>query len=199
MRAPCKDAPLSWAAAGVAGAGPCCLCRLYGRLALGRARVLYGGGDACRQRRRTSSAWPLGSVCHHGNLCVAAPDGIVRDGFSTIVRQCFCHPLFLPYATYALCELSVPSGVAGILSVTMCSQLATLPVTIPAFGTFSLIAPLANAVIGPVISVLLAISVVLVPCSLVPLLRHGALVGPMIVARCACSLSSSLLPFRAHP
>ena len=35
------------------------------------------------------------------------------------------------------------------------------------------------------ISVLLAVSVVLVPCSLVPLLRHGALVVPMIVARCA--------------
>ena len=49
----------------------------------------------------------------------------------------------------------------------------------------SLIAPLANAVIGPVISMLLAVSVVLVPCSLVPLLRHGALVVPMIVARCA--------------
>ena len=79
----------------------------------------------------------------------------------------------------------MPSGVASVLSVTLCSQLATLPVTIPAFETFSLIAPLANAVIGPVISVLLAVSVVLVPCSLVPLLRHGALVVPMIVARCA--------------
>lgn len=62
---------------GAVGAGPCCLCRLYGRFAFGRARVLYGGGDACRQRRRTSSAWPLGSVCDHGNLCVAASDGIV--------------------------------------------------------------------------------------------------------------------------
>ncbi|MFR2030345.1 MAG: ComEC/Rec2 family competence protein [Collinsella sp.] len=42
-----------------------------------------------------------------------------------------------------------------MLSVTLCSQLATLPITIPAFGTFSLIAPLANAVIGPVVSLLL--------------------------------------------
>ena len=99
---------------------------------------------------------------------------------SVFAILCFC-----PYATYALGELGVPSGVASILSVTLCSQLATLPVTIPAFGTFSLIAPLANAVIGPVISVLLAVSVVLVPCSLVPPLRHGALVVPMIVARCA--------------
>lgn len=67
-----------------------------GRFALGRARVLHGGGVACRQRRRASSAWPLGSVRHHGNLCVAASDGIVRNGFSAFVRQCLCHPLFLP-------------------------------------------------------------------------------------------------------
>lgn len=113
------------------------------------------------------------------------PTVLFEMGFQLSCASVFAILCFCPYATYALCELSVPSGVAGILSVTMCSQLATLPVTIPAFGTFSLIAPLANAVIGPVISVLLAISVVLVPCSLVPLLRHGALVGPMIVARCA--------------
>ena len=79
----------------------------------------------------------------------------------------------------------MPTGIAGILSVTLCSQLATVPITVPAFGTFSLIAPLANAVIGPVVSVLLAVSIVLAPCSLVPLLRPWALVVPMVAARCA--------------
>ena len=106
--------------------------------------------------------------------------GFQLSGASVFAILCFC-----PYATYALVELGVPLGVASILSVTLCSQLATLPVTIPTFGMFSLIAPLANAVIGPVISVLLASSVVLVPCSLVPLLSRVALVVPMIVARCA--------------
>ena len=99
---------------------------------------------------------------------------------SVLAILCFC-----PYATYALGELGVPSGVASMLSVTLCSQLATLPITIPAFGTFSLIAPLANAVIGPVVSVLLAVSIVLVPFSLVAPLRTWVLVVPMIVARCA--------------
>lgn len=99
---------------------------------------------------------------------------------SVLAILCFC-----PYATYALGELSVPSGVAGMLSVTLCSQLATLPITIPAFGTFSLIAPLANAVLGPVVSVLLVVSIVLVPFSLVAPLRTWALVVPMIAARCA--------------
>ena len=44
---------------------------------------------------------------------------------------------------------------------------------------------MANAVIGPVVSVLLAVSIVLVPFSLVGPLRTWALVVPMIVARCA--------------
>jgi len=113
------------------------------------------------------------------------PTVLFEMGFQLSCASVFAILCFCPYATYALVELGVPSGVAGILSVTLCSQLATLPVTIPTFGTFSLIAPLANAVIGPVISVLLASSVVLVPCSLVPLLSRVALVVPMIVARCA--------------
>ena len=113
------------------------------------------------------------------------PTVLFEMGFQLSCASVFSILCFCPYATYALAELGVPSGVASILSVTLCSQLATLPVTIPAFGTFSLIAPLANAVIGPVISVLLAVSIVLVPCSLVPLLSRGALVVPMIVARCA--------------
>ena len=99
---------------------------------------------------------------------------------SVLAILCFC-----PYAIYALGELGVPSGVASMLSVTLCSQLATLPITIPAFGTFSLIAPLANAVIGPVVSVLLAVSIVLAPFSLVGPLRTWALVVPVIAARCA--------------
>lgn len=113
------------------------------------------------------------------------PTVLFEMGFQLSCASVFAILCFCPYATYALVELGVPSGVASILSVTLCSQLATLPVTIPAFGTFSLIAPIANAVIGPVISVLLASSVVLAPCSLVPLLSHGALVVPMIVACCA--------------
>ena len=113
------------------------------------------------------------------------PTVLFEMGFQLSCASVFAILCFCPYATYALVELGVPSGVASILSATLCSQLATLPVTIPTFGTFSLIAPLANAVIGPVISVLLASSVVLVPCSLVPLLSRVVLVVPMIVARCA--------------
>lgn len=113
------------------------------------------------------------------------PTVLFEMGFQLSCASVFAILCFCPYATYALGELGVPAGIASMLSVTLCSQLATLPITIPAFGTFSLIAPLANAVIGPVVSVLLAVSVVLVPCSIVPLLRPWVLMVPMLAARCA--------------
>ena len=113
------------------------------------------------------------------------PTVLFEMGFQLSCASVFAILCFCPYATYALGKLGVPSGVASMLSVTLCSQLATLPITIPAFGTFSLIAPLANAVIGPVVSLLLAVSIVLVPFSLVEPLQAWALVVPMIAARCA--------------
>ena len=113
------------------------------------------------------------------------PTVLFEMGFQLSCASVFAILCFCPYATYALGELGVPAGIAGILSVTLCSQLATLPITVPAFGTFSFIAPIANAVIGPVVSVLLAVSIVLAPFSLLPLLRPWALVVPIVAARCA--------------
>ena len=113
------------------------------------------------------------------------PTVLFEMGFQLSFASVFAILCFCPYVTYALGELGVPSGVASMLSVTLCSQLATLPITIPAFGAFSLIAPLANAVIGPVVSLLLTVSIVLVPFSLVEPLQAWALVVPMIAARCA--------------
>lgn len=113
------------------------------------------------------------------------PTVLFDMGFQLSCASVFAILCFCPYASYALIELGVPTGIASMLSVTLCSQLATLPITIPAFGTFSLIAPLANAFIGPVVSVLLAVSLVLVPCSLVVPLQNWSLAVPMIAARCA--------------
>lgn len=113
------------------------------------------------------------------------PTVLFEMGFQLSCASVFAILCFCPYVTYALGELGVPSGVASMLSVRLCSQLATLPITIPAFGAFSLIAPLANAVIGPVVSLLLTVSIVLVPFSLVEPLQAWALVVPMIAARCA--------------
>ncbi len=143
------------------------------------AATLVANG-AGRRRHGASALFVTMSI-----FVLLRPTVLFDMGFQLSCASVFAILCFCPYATYALGELGVPTGIAGMLSVTLCSQLATLPITIPAFGTFSLIAPLANAVIGPVISVLLASSVVLVPCSLMPLLSRVALVVPMIVARCA--------------
>lgn len=139
--------------------------------------VVNGAG---RRRHGLSALFVTMSI-----FVLLRPTVLFEMGFQLSCASVFAILCFCPYATYALSELGVPSGVASMLSVTLCSQLATLPITIPAFGTFSLIAPLANAVIGPVVSVLLAVSIVLAPFSLVGPLRTWALVVPMIAARCA--------------
>ncbi len=139
--------------------------------------VVNGAG---RRRHGSSALFVTMSI-----FVLLRPMVLFDMGFQLSCASVFAILCFCPYATYALGELGVPTGIAGMLSVTLCSQLATLPITIPAFGTFSLIAPLANAVIGPVVSLLLAVSIVLVPFSLVAPLQAWALVVPMIAARCA--------------
>ena len=139
--------------------------------------VVNGAG---RRRHGLSALFVTMSI-----FVLLRPTVLFEMGFQLSCASVFAILCFCPYATYALGKLGVPSGVASMLSVTLCSQLATLPITIPAFGTFSLIAPLANAVIGPVVSLLLAVSIVLVPFSLVEPLQAWALVVPMIAARCA--------------
>ena len=139
--------------------------------------VVNGAG---RRRHGASALFVTMSI-----FVLLRPTVLFEMGFQLSCASVFAILCFCPYATYALGELGVPTGIAGMLSVTLCPQLATLPITIPAFGTFSLIAPLANAVIGPVVSLLLAVSIVLVPFSLVAPLQAWALVVPMIAARCA--------------
>lgn len=139
--------------------------------------VVNGAG---RRRHGLSALFVTMSI-----FVLLRPTVLYEMGFQLSCASVFAILCFCPYATYALGELGVPTGIASTLSVTLCSQLATLPITIPAFGTFSLIAPLANAVIGPVVSLLLAVSIVLVPFSLVEPLQAWALVVPMIAARCA--------------
>ncbi len=139
--------------------------------------VVNGAG---RRRHGLSALFVTMSI-----FVLLRPTVLFEMGFQLSCASVFAILCFCPYATYALGKLGVPSGVASMLSVTLCSQLATLPITIPAFGMFSLIAPLANAVIGPVVSLLLAVSIVLVPFSLVEPLQAWALVVPMIAARCA--------------
>ena len=98
--------------------------------------VVNGAG---RRRHGLSALFVTMSI-----FVLLRPTVLFEMGFQLSCASVFAILCFCPYATYALSELGVPSGVASMLSVTLCSQLATLPITIPAFGTFSLIAPLAK-------------------------------------------------------
>lgn len=78
--------------------------------------------DAGRRRHGLSALFVTMSI-----FVLLRPTVLFEMGFqlscaSVLAILCFC-----PYATYALGELGVPSGVTSVFSVTLCSQLATLP------------------------------------------------------------------------
>ena len=88
---------------------------LYGRVALGRARVLHG------VRRRLSSTAPgvvgmaLSALFVTMSIFVLLrPTVLFEMGFQLSCASVFAILCFCPYATYALGELGVPSGVASM-------------------------------------------------------------------------------------
>ena len=114
--------------------------------------------------------------------------GFILSVFS-VVGLC----LFCPYAEYVLHTLMpgvrLPRGVpqpmrklAGtvsrdaraIMAATLCCQLVTLPLTAEVFGEVSLVAPLANLVVGPLVSLSLGAGIVSLCCSWVPLIGSFA-------------------------
>lgn len=63
--------------------------------------------------------------------------------------------LFSEYIAIHLESIHVPSSLANLLSLTFAAQWATMPLTLSLFGDLSLIAPLANLIIGPIMSAML--------------------------------------------
>ena len=81
--------------------------------------VVNGAG---RRRHGASALFVTMSI-----FVLLRPTVLFEMGFQLSCASVFAILCFCPYATYTLGELSVPSGVASMLSVTLCSQLATLP------------------------------------------------------------------------
>lgn len=103
---------------------------------------------------------------------VARDAGVVFDvGFQLSAVSVLFIQLFYRYLSYLLVRLGMPRPIAEPLSLTLCAQWGTLPITIPIFGTCSIVAPLANLVLGPVMSALLVVGLVSVPLA--------AIVGPL--------------------
>lgn len=99
--------------------------------------------------------------------------GVVYDlGFQLSVLSVLFIALFGRYIAVVLRRLGLPHMCTDTLSLTLCAQWATVPMTVPVFGTLSLIAPIANLIVGPLMSALLVIGLVLSPiCTLVPFLE----------------------------
>ena len=103
---------------------------------------------------------------------VARDAGVVFDvGFQLSAVSVLFIQLFYRYLSYLLIRLGMPRPIAEPLSLTLCAQWGTLPITIPIFGTCSIVAPLANLVLGPVMSALLVVGLVSAPLA--------AIVGPL--------------------
>lgn len=148
--------------------------RSFCMVASGLVVVLSG------RRRHSISAL----MCTIFILCMMNPAIVFDLGFQLSCASVLGILLFAPYLSFAFSVLHVPDIIASPLALTLCAQLMTYPLTVPVFGSISLIAPLANLVVGPVVSVLLMLGVIVVPIyAVIPLAMPLAQV-PLAAARC---------------
>ncbi len=110
--------------------------------------------------------------------------GVVFDlGFQLSAVSVLFIQIFYDYLACVGERAGLPRGLAEPLALTLCAQWGTLPLTIPVFGEFSLIAPVANVVLGPLMSALLVVGLVATPCAvLVPALAPALLFVPHLLA-----------------
>ncbi len=116
-------------------------------VASGNVALWYG-------RRRHA----LSSLSLAAGVMLALNPALVFDlGFQLSALSVMGIHLFLGYATCALRVLGASRTVAESLGLTLVAQLVTLPITIPVFKQLSLIAPVANIVAVPCVSLLLTL------------------------------------------
>lgn len=95
---------------------------------------------------------------------VALQPGVVFDvGFQLSAASVLFLLLFARRVSHRLRGLPLLSRVGDPLAMTLVAQWATLPLTIPLFGSVSLVAPLANVLLGPLMSALLLVGLGTMP------------------------------------
>lgn len=126
-------------------------------------------------------------------LCAIDPRIAFDLGFQLSAASVLFIQLFGSYLRFRLQRLGLPRGLAEALALTLCAQWATLPLAVPVFGSCSLVAPLANIVLGPVMTALLVagLATTLAAVALPPLVALLALPAALaqlaifLVALCA--------------
>ena len=143
------------------------------------AYVVFTGGapSAVRSLLMVLATMASGSAGRRGHavsgLSLTVIALVIRDpgvaydlGFQLSAASVLFIALFGRYIAYLLCRLRLARGLAEALSMTLAAQWATLPLTVPVFGQASLISPLANLAVGPLMSLLLLLGLVLSPVCL---------------------------------
>lgn len=128
--------------------------------------------------------------------------GVVYDlGFQLSAASVLFIQLFGGYLTALFETLHLPRPLAEALALTCSSQWATLPITLPVFGELSLVAPLANVVLGPLMSGLLVCGLVASALGLVAAPLAVLMVVPEAVARISIFVADvcSSIPFASVP
>lgn len=173
--------------------------------------VSFGGTVVGRRSHALSSACAAALAMALLDPCVSAQLGFLLS-VASVVGIC----LFGGYAGHALDVLTRPARRCGrrglpaarllgrvrasscdALGVSVVAQLFTLPLTCPAFGEVSLVAPLANLALAPLFAGLVSLGLGAAALTPLPALQAPILAAAKGVSRAFCALLCALarLPF----
>lgn len=150
-----------------------------------------------RRRGHGVSALAL-SVCGF----VLLRPGVVYDlGFQLSAASVLFIQLFGRWLAHLIGRMGAPASLAEALSLTLAAQWATLPITLPVFGELSLVAPLANLAVGPLMSGLLLTGIVATGLALVAPALAFLLEVPCALAQMSIFLAELFgrVPFASLP
>lgn len=123
---------------------------------------------ALHRRPHALSALALSCIL----LCGVNPKTSWDLGFQLSAMSVLFLNVFCGYIGWTFDRLGVPKMLSQQISMSLTAQWATVPLTVPVFGALSVISPVANVLVGPLMTALLAAGLVLVPLSLIDQLRE---------------------------
>lgn len=154
--------------------------------------VALAGGLGGRRSHAVSSLGIAALV-----MLLVEPSNVFALGFSLSVLSvlgivCFSR-LAEEWVGAVLGPLARFPSLTSALALTLVAQAFTMPLTLPTFGVLPVLSPLANVLVGPLMSALLLVGLTCVPLSaLVPGAASVALVPCDCLAWCTCRLTSVL-------
>lgn len=130
-------------------------------------------------------------------ICCMHPGTVWDLGFQLSAMSVLFLNVFCSYFEWVLTSVGAPLGLSQQLSMTFAAQWATIPLTVPAFGSISVISTVANLIVGPLMTGLLAAGLILVPISCFPCFHAAALTPLDALANASifCAEALSRVPF----